>query len=146
MDSCPLLACQPCRSWRCKLYRGKQYLGYCAAKKLQYYGLKINLIVSENGVIVEFFITPASCADISALKQMNIDLPEHEVLYGDRGYSSASFEAELHEQANIALVPQRKRAAKNQHPGYLKFLQASKRKVFEAVFSQIARIMPRFFV
>ena len=39
VDSCPVLACQPCRSWRCKLYQGKQYLGYCAAKKLHYYGL-----------------------------------------------------------------------------------------------------------
>lgn len=146
VDSCPLLACQPCRSWRCKLYHGKQYLGYCAAKKLRYYGLKIHLIVSEKGVIVEFFITPASCADISALKQMNIDLPEHSVLYGDRAYSSGLFEAELQEQANIALIPQRKRAAKNQHPGYLKFLQASKHKIVETVFSQIARIMPRFFV
>ena len=145
VDSCPLLACQPCRSWRCKLYHGKQYLGYCAAKKLQYYGLKIHLIVSGKGVIVEFLITPASCADISALKQMNIDLPEHSVLYGDRAYSSASFEAELQEQANIALIPQRKRAAKNQHPGYLRFLQASGRKVVETVFSQIARIMPRSF-
>ena len=146
VDSCPLLACQPCRSWRCKLYNGKQYLGYCAAKKLQYYGLKIHLIVSEKGVIVEFLITPASCADISALKQMNIDLPDHAGLYGDRAYSSASFEAELQELANITLIPQRKRAAKNQHPGYLRFLQTSKRKVIETVFSQIARIMPRFFV
>ncbi len=146
IDSCPLLACQPCRSWRCKLYHGKQYLGYCAAKKLQYYGLKIHLIVSKTGVIVEFLITPASCADISALKQMQIDLPEHSVLYGDRAYSSASFEAELRELNNIALIPQRKRAAKNQHPGYLQFLQSSGRKVVETVFSQIARIMPRAFV
>lgn len=35
VDSAPIPACHPCRSWRCKLYQGKEYLGYCAAKKLK---------------------------------------------------------------------------------------------------------------
>ncbi len=144
VDSCPLLACQPCRSWRCKLYHGRQYLGYCAAKKLQYYGLKIHLIVSNKGVIMEFLITPASCADITALKNMDIDLPESSMLYADRAYNSLAFETELRE-LNVALIPQRKRAAKNQHSRCLQFLQATGRKVVETVFSQIARIMPRSF-
>ena len=74
VDSCPLLACQPCRSWRCQLYQGKEYLGYCASKKLYFYGLKLHLIVSENGII------PAAKADITALKEMLIDLPKGAVL------------------------------------------------------------------
>ncbi len=122
VDSCPLLACGPCRSWRCKLFKGKEYLGYCASKKLHYYGLNIHLIVSSTGVLTEFIITHASCADISALKCMNIDLPEHSVIYGDRAYSSISFEQELLEFAQIFLIPQRKHCARNQHPGYLRFL------------------------
>jgi len=144
VDSCPVLACQPCRSWRCKLYQGKQYLGYCAAKKLHYYGLKIHLIVSEHGILMEFLITPASCADISGLKCMEIDLPEQSILYGDRAYSSKSFEEELQE-LEISLIPQRKWASKHQHSGHLRFLLSRRRKVVETVFSQIAKLMPRSF-
>ena len=93
------------------------------------------------------FIMVDNTLDIVLQKSCNIPKPpEHSVLYGDRAYSSASFEAELQELGNIALIPQRKRAAKNQHPGYLRFLQSSGRKVVETVFSQIARIMPRAFV
>jgi IS5 family transposase len=142
IDSCPLPVCQPCRSWRSKLYHGKQYLGYCASKKLHYFGLKIHLIVSEHGVIIEFLLTPASYADISALKCMPIDLPEGSVLYGDRAYNSSAFEEELEEMAHIFLVPQRKRKAKKQHSGPIQFLQKYRRKVIETTFSQIARLMP----
>ncbi len=145
VDSCPLPVCQHCRSWRCKLYSGKEYLGYCAAKKLHYYGLKIHLIVSATGIIMEFLLTPASYADITSLKQMNLDLPEHSVLYGDKAYNSQSFEDEVKEAIDLHLVPQRKHSAKRQYAGYLQFLQRSRRKVIETVFSQIAGLMPRFF-
>ncbi len=66
------------------------------------------------------------------------------MLYADRAYNSLAFEAELR-NLNLMLIPQRKRASKNQHSGYLRFLQASGRKVVETVFSQISRIMPRSF-
>jgi hypothetical protein len=145
VDSCPLPVCHPCRSWRCKLYSGKQYLGYCAAKRLHYYGLKIHLIVSKDGILTEFLLTPASYADITALKEMEIDLPEQSILYGDRAYNSQILEDELLEAANIRLIPQRKQKARKQHPGYLQFIQKSRRKIVETVFSQIARCMPRFF-
>lgn len=143
VDSCPLLACQPCRSWRCQLYQGKEYLGYCASKKLYFYGLKLHLIVSENGIIIEFCLFPASKADITALKEMLIDLPKGAILYGDRAYNSTSFEKELKEMADILLIPQRKRKNKNQHPGHIQYLQKTRRRVVETVLSQITRLMPR---
>jgi hypothetical protein len=53
-------------------------------------------------------ITPASYADITALKEMEIDLPEQSILYGDRAYNSQVLENELLEIAKIQLIPQRK--------------------------------------
>ena len=90
VDSCPLPVCHPCRSWRCKIYKGKEYLGYCAAKKLRYYGLKLHIIVSENGLIMEFMFSPASWADIKALKNMQLDIPPS-YLFADKAYTSYEF-------------------------------------------------------
>jgi hypothetical protein len=146
VDSCPMPVCHPCRSWRCKLYQGKQYLGYCAAKKLHYYGLKIHLIVSSQGTIVEFLFTAASQADISALKEMAIDLPKGAFLYGDRAYLSQELEEELRGNGDIELVAQRRRKSKNQLSGPLAFLQKTRRKIVETVFSQITRYMGRCIV
>ena len=52
VDSFPAPACQPCRSYVCKLFKGRKYLGYCKSKKLKYYGLKVHLVVNSEGVIV----------------------------------------------------------------------------------------------
>ena len=54
IDSFPVPACHPCRSWRCKLYNGKQYIGYCASKKLFYYGLKVGYIYPWNSYRILF--------------------------------------------------------------------------------------------
>ncbi len=66
------------------------------------------------------------------------------MLYAARAYNSLAFETELRD-LNLMLIPQRKRASKNQHSGCLRFLQVSGRKAVKTVFSQILRIMPRSF-
>ena len=63
---------------------GKQFIGFCKAKKKFYYGFKIHMITTASGKPVEFIITPASIADITAFKTMEIDLPFHSVIYGDK--------------------------------------------------------------
>lgn len=144
VDSFPMPVCHPSRSWRCKLYQGKEYLGYCAAKKLHYFGLKIHVIISLEGAIVEFLFTPASTGDISGLRLMNLDLPEGGILYGDRAYQSAQFEAILRDDAHICLVTQKRRNSKTPLKGPLAFLQKTYRRGIETAFSQITRLMGRF--
>ncbi len=144
VDSFPMPACHPSRSWRCKLYEGKEYLGYCAAKKLHYFGIKIHVLISSEGAIVEFLFTPASMGDISGLKLMNLDLPEGSTLYGDRAYQSAQFETLLKDEADVHLVTQKRRNSKTPLKGPLAFLQKIYRRGIETTFSQITRLMGRF--
>ena len=59
---------------QCKILRGKGFIGYCAAKKKYYYGVKVHMITTTLGAPVEFLIAPASIADITALKAMQIDV------------------------------------------------------------------------
>jgi Transposase DDE domain len=47
---------------------------------------------SSQGRPVEFIITPASVADITAFKMMNIDLKPGSVIFGDKAYADYSFE------------------------------------------------------
>ena len=143
IDSFPVPACHPCRSWRCKLYNGKQYIGYCASKKLFYYGLKVHMVTSIHGIPIEFCFTPASTADIVGLQSLSLDLPPHSVLYGDRAYNCYSLEKSLLEEALISLIPHRKKTQKIQHSGPLTYLQKARRKTIETLFSQIIRLFPR---
>jgi hypothetical protein len=143
VDSFPIPACLPCRSRVCQLYQGKEYLGYCASKKMHYFGLKAHLIITIHGEVVEFFLTPASVADIRGLELANLDLPKFSTLYADRAYTSYGFEDDLYEMADISLVAERKRNAKRQHSKPLCYIQKFYRKRIESAISEISSLMPR---
>jgi hypothetical protein len=46
VDSMPVEVCMNIRSYRCKLLSGKQFIGFCKAKKKFYYGFKIHMITT----------------------------------------------------------------------------------------------------
>jgi hypothetical protein len=143
VDSFPVEACHTARSYRCKILRGKGFIGYCAAKKKYYYGVKVHMITTTLGAPVEFLITPASIADITALKAMQIDVRFGAVLYGDKAYTDYSFEDMLRDSMGVRLIPERKSCLRRQHSGPLGYLQSVCRKRIETVFSQITRIFPK---
>ena len=109
VDSFPLPVCQRGRSYCCKLYKGKKFLGYCKSKRLHYYGLKVHLIVNEFGTICAFTITPASENDVKALENWQVPLPEGSILLGDKAYTFYELESLLKEQEGIELLPLRKK-------------------------------------
>ena len=101
------------------------------------------MITTTSGIPMEMTITPASTADITALKTMEIDVVPGSVLYADKAYTSYEFEDLLREAGNIRLVPQRKACMKRQHYGPLDYLQTIHRKRIETTFSQITRLFPK---
>jgi hypothetical protein len=143
VDSMPVEVCLNVRSYRCKLLTGKQFIGFCKAKKKFYYGFKIHMITTGNGKPVEFIITPASVADITAFRLMEIDLPQGASIYGDKAYTQYSFEDDLQEFEKIKLIPDRKTNATRQHSGCVQYLQSVLRKRIETTFSQIISMFPR---
>ena len=143
IDSMPVEVCANYRSYRCKLLKGREFIGFCKAKKKFYYGFKIHLITSASGKPVEFFITPASTSDIKAFKMMEIDLPEKATIYGDKAYNDYSFEDLLQDEYDVRLIAQRKVNSKRQHSGSMRYLQEKLRKGIETTFSKINRLLPR---
>lgn len=143
IDSFPVLACQTCRSWCCKLFPSKEHHGYCASKKSYFWGIKVHMVVTAEGLPVEFIFTPGSTADIKALREFELDLPEGSYLFGDKAYTDYGFE-DLLKEINISLIPERKRNSRKQHNQSLCFIQKSRRKRVETVFSGITQLMPRY--
>lgn len=143
VDSMPVEVCMNIRSYRCKLLSGKQFIGFCKAKKKFYYGFKLHMITSNKGRPIEFIITPASVADITALKIMEMDLAPGSVIYGDKAYTDYILEDYLAEVEKIRLIPDRKANLKRQHSGYIRYLQSVLRKRIETTFSQLVSLFPR---
>lgn len=125
VDSFPVPVCHNARISRCKLLREKCYHGYCSSKKMYFFGIKVHILVTADGVPVEVVFTPASESDIRAFKRMNLDLEENAIIYADKAYTDYMYE-DLLLDAKIHLCSHRKRNAKRQHSFQLTAIQKYK--------------------
>ena len=76
------------------------------------------------------------------MRRFEMDLPKGSYLFGDKAYNDYQFE-DLLKELDINLVPHRKRNSRRKHSQSLSYLQKSRRKKIETVFSQIVSLMPR---
>jgi len=53
------------RARRCRKVRGKAYCGYCAAKREKFFGWRLHLIRSTDGIPVAFDLLPAAQQDLT---------------------------------------------------------------------------------
>lgn len=143
IDSFPLPACKLARQYRTKMYSEKKYIGYCAAKKEYFLGLKLHMISDINGRPIKFLLLPASESDIGGFKKIDLALPNNSVIYGDKAYNDYGYEDYLVQTKQIHLAPIRKRNSKRKSSGFLEKIRKHKRRMIETAFSCIEKLMPR---
>ena len=143
IESLPIAVCDNIRIARSKLYTEKQYRGYTASKRRYFYGVKIHLLVTQDGYPVECLLTHGGCGDVDALKGYAYDLPENAVIYADRAYNDYDIEDLLKEVDHIFLLPMRKKNSKRQLPASVSFVQHYHRKIVETAGSLIAQMLPK---
>ena len=147
IDSFPIPFCHPCRSKLCKIAHGKEYLGYCASKKMYYYGMKAHVLVNRLGQLVELKITPARFSDTSALEFMDMNLPKGSILYGDKAYNSYQKEDKLFKKNQIRILAQRRKNLKRQHsPEENKRIKKYRKRVETAISAMIRKFPRAFYV
>ena len=155
VDTFPVPVCRNIRIKRCKIYKAPakgtaKHRGWCASKKEYFYGLKVCMIVTEAGLLVEMLLVPISrlrdsgaAADVRALKNMDLNLPEGSTLFGDGGFLDIPFEKALQEEAGIELIAPRRRNMKEQRDGCVAYVCRTIRKQVETTFSQLTERMAR---
>ena len=142
MDSFPVAACDNYRIYRSRLYRGEEWRGYQSSKKRFYYGLKIHLLITEQGQPVEFFLSPGSYSDTNALKVYYFDVSEGSQITGDKAYTDYEIE-DIMKAAQVHLRPLRKKNSKRPVPPWIHYLMSSYRKMIETTGSLIEQMLPK---
>jgi len=142
IDSYPIAVCDNYRIKRSKIYHGEDFRGFIASKKRYFYGLRIHILVTEQGEPVEFFLEPGAFSDTSALGLYHFDLPEGSFVTGDKAYNDYTLE-DLMREAGIELIPLRKKNSLRPVPAYMTYFQASIRKIIETTGSLIERLLPK---
>ena len=143
IDSFPVPVCDNIRIARAKIYQTEAYRGYTASKRRYFYGLKVHMMVTQQGQPVEFFITPGSCSDVAYLDQFDFDLPPGSTVYADKIYNHYLVEDCLQADGHIDLSPFRKANSKRPDPAWKRFLQQHYRKIVETSASLVERLLPK---
>ena len=77
--------CQPVRNHRATTLSDIDGIGYCASKKMWYYGLKVHILVSLSGMILNYVVTPASVHD-SKVAEALLEGCSQTTILADLGY------------------------------------------------------------
>src|SRR5262249_6009323 len=131
IDSLPVAVCDNIRIRRSKIYSKEDFRGYQASKKRYFYGLKIHLMMTQDGQRVECFLTPGGFGDIDALKYYAYELPNGSIIYADKAYNAYEIEDLLKEVDHIHLLPMRKKNSTRALSPSVTFVQSYYRKRVE---------------
>ena len=137
IDSFPLKVCKFGRAHFCKTFRwdGADY-GKCPSKKETYFGYKVHAMITLEGFITAFEITPASVDDREGLRDLTDGLSDITIL-GDKGYVGEHLLEEQKEQG-ICLMSLKRSNSKRNWPNSVKQLIFRLRRRVETVFSQLS--------
>lgn len=136
IDSMPLPVCKRVRARRCKKVRGKAYCGYCAAKKEKFFGWRLHLICTVEGIPVAFDLLPAAEHDLTPIHELTANLPAGAVVFGDKAYISATNAQTILEETGVRLVSiRRKNMAPNSWADDFDLRHSRQR--FETLYSQM---------
>ena len=137
IDSFPLPVCRFGRARFCHSFRayGANY-GRCPSKKETYFGFKVHALITLEGYITAFEITPASVDDREGLR----DLAENQfglVILGDKGYTGENLYDDMRKKG-ICLMSLKPSNYKKNWPREIRQLIFRFRRRVETVFSQLS--------
>lgn len=137
IDSFPLTVCKFGRARYCHSFRGYSAdYGKCPSKKETYIGYKVHAMITLEGYITTFEITPASTDDRESLRDM-VEGQSGLVSFGDKGYVGENLTKEMSEQG-ICLMALKRSNSKANWPKSVRQLIFQLRRRVETVFSQLS--------
>jgi len=143
IDSFPIAICDNMRIANCKLVQGKTYRGRKATMRKWFYGYNLHVLVTTDGIPVEYTFLPGSRHDSEALKQMPFNLNENSRIYADAGYTNYRIEDMLKDAEKIDLLVARKSNSKRKHLPCVNYLIETMRKRVETTFSELNAMFPK---
>lgn len=124
------------RSKKRSHFRGSAEYGHCASRQLNYFGYKLVMITTLDGLPIVYDLVSANTDERLAAETV-IDRIQQAVLIGDKGFLGVEWQAQLLEQTgNTILTPKRKNQ-KIQHPDGFERLLNSVRERIEGVFHEL---------
>lgn len=136
IDGLPMPTCGFRRAPRAKLFQDLAAYGYCASKDKKYYGFKGHALTTIDGVILDFTVAPANIDERQFLLELNV--PDHSVLLGDKGYICGETIKDEMVMRGISLQTPLKDNMTDTRPKWLVNQYKNARRIIETTIGQLS--------
>jgi len=143
LDSFPVPICDNIRINRCRIVSDERYRGKMSSKRRFFYGVRVQILATSDGIPLEFCILPGSCADLQGLAELALDLPDMAELFVDAGYNFYEWEDYLREIENLKLQVPRKANSKRGREPWLEIYKSLMRRYIETTIGEISKMFPK---
>lgn len=138
----PVAICDNIRIARCRLLQNEAYRGYSASKRRYFYGFRVQVITTADGIAVDFYLYASAFVDATIRQVMPIELPKGSIIYADSGYLNYEIEDLMAECDQIQFLTAPRSNSKRQDEPSVAFLKKHYRRRIETVFAQIKARFP----
>jgi hypothetical protein len=143
LDSFPVAVCDNIRISRSKIITGRQWRGKHCSMRRYFYGVKVQVLTTADGIPVEFCFVPGSESDVKALGKLPMAVASESQIYADAAYIDYQVEDDLQQAEHIRLLVARKSNSKRADEPCLAYLKEQMRKGIETAFSSIKALFLR---
>ena len=136
IDTKPLPVVGYKRSKKHSDFAGQADYGFCASRNLSYFGYKLVLVSSLEGIPVLYELVAANTEERQAAETLLPYFSEVEFI-GDKGFLGEEWQAQILEQTGNTITTPKRKNQKIQHPDGFERLLNSVRERIEGVFHEI---------
>lgn len=127
------------RSKKASEFASSADYGYCASRKLHYYGYKLVAISTLSGIPIVYDLVPASTDERKAAETL-LDQVNGFDLFGDKGFLGAAWQAEINQQTgNTIWTSKRKNQYQQQSKFFERWLNGLRLRI-EGLFNEIQNV------
>jgi hypothetical protein len=117
-------------------FAGSAAYGYCASRKLHYFGYKLVMVTTLDGLPVLYELVPANIEERQAAETV-LDRIANAQFYGDKGFLGDEWQTQIEQQTGNQMTTPKRVNQKIQHPAGFERLLNSVRERIEGVFHEI---------
>ena len=147
LDSFPVPICDNLRIRRSRLTKGvskkEDYRGFMAAKKRYFFGVRVQVVTTAEGLPVEFSILPGDSHDLQGFSELALDFTAEDQIFADSADTFYEWEDYLKEQEQIKLLVTRKKTSERGDVPAMKDYKQIYRHYIETVFGEIEKMFPK---
>lgn len=147
IDSFPVAVCDNIRIKNCRMTAEfdtpEQFRGYLASKRRYFYGVRVQVLTTIDGIPVEFVVMPGAPWDVQGLAELPLSLPAGADVALDSAYTEYEWEDFAAETDGIRLLVTRKSNTRRRDEPALFDYKFWLRHRIETVFGEITKLFPK---